>query len=134
MRVLRIFLCIALFALAGAARAQQGGPAPAGEFLTEWLEYVAWDGSHWSARREAGGFMHVRRGASQGQPDAALNYKGWDDGQWSSRWNGDVLQHARQGESRAQHDGPLQFVDWYGRKWSARWDAPARKFRVRAGA
>ena len=134
---LRIFLtCLCLVALCGAPRAQQGATPvaqPAGEFLTEWLEYVGWDGAHWSVRREGGGFLRHKRGAAQPAPDAAIDYVGWDGARWSARWSGDAFAHARQGDTRVQQDAPLQFVDWQGRRWSARWDAPARKFRVRAG-
>jgi hypothetical protein len=103
------------------------------EFLTEYLEYVAWDGSHWSVRRDGAAFLLVRRGGAQSFPEEELRYRGWDGGNWSARWSGDAFLQVRDGAARALQEPVLSLLDWQGRKWSARWDGTAQKFRLRSG-
>ena len=88
--------------------------------LTDRLDYLAWDRSHWSVQL-LGNEVFV---FPQGFPNDikkvdAVQYLESDGSQWTVRLDGMTFVHTPNGAMAAHTDGKLDYLDWNGTKHQA---------------
>lgn len=128
---LSLLLCLGM---AGAHAQQQGATqplTPAPVLVSDRLDYLAADGTLWSAARSGASFLLAPRDGSK-PPflSPVIHFLAWDNTGWSARLEGNTF--VVSGESGA---APLRIteigvLDWYQRRIALRWDAPIGKFRL----
>ncbi|MEL6815134.1 MAG: DUF4751 family protein, partial [Cyanobacteria bacterium J06598_3] len=84
------------------------------------IEYVAWDGSQWTARKEGNTFVHTSSSGSS-YKSKQLNYIS-SGNNWSARLDGDTFIHAREGnfDKKSHRDSIIGYKKWDGTEQNAR--------------
>lgn len=86
------------------------------------LEFVAWDGSKWSARIQGEGFLLAPDGDwNRAAADTVLRYLTWNGAKWAAKIQEGGFLHAPEGKwIWAQANPVIQYLNWDRAKWSAK--------------
>lgn len=90
------------------------------------MNYICWDGSLWTAKIQAGQFLHAPNNdysSALTHPDTIINYKTWDGSNWTARLSGTTFIHAPNGDfsSPLTHpDSIINYRTWDGSWWTAK--------------
>ncbi|MEL7062429.1 MAG: DUF4751 family protein, partial [Bacteroidota bacterium] len=77
------------------------------------INYISWDGSRWSARREGDRFIHAPNGDwTKAHSDTIINYR-LNGQNWTAKLEGDNFEHAPNGDWNNSHsDSIMSVTDW----------------------
>ena len=134
---LTLLLCIGM---AGAHAQQQGTTpsqgatqplAPAPVLVSDRLDYLAADGTPWSAARSGSSFLLAPRDGSK-PPflSPVINFLAWDNTRWSARLEGNTFVVSGETGAAPLRITEIGVLDWYQRRIALRWDAPIGKFSL----
>lgn len=106
-------------------------PAAAPVLVSDRLDYLAADGTLWSAARSGGSFLLAPRDGSK-PPflSPAISFLAWDNTRWSARLEGNIFVVSGEAGAAPQRATEIGVLDWYQRRIALRWDAPIGKFSL----
>lgn len=86
---------------------------------SNYLDYLTWDGSLWTAEFKDGKFYHYpREGKDKGHTDSILNYISDAGKKWQLKFEGTTFVHSPEGNASKSHtDDHICYIGWDGRKW-----------------
>ena len=85
------------------------------------MNYIADDGSHWTARWMGDNFYHNPEGNPAGHPDSIINYLTWDGTRWRARWDASTscFIHTNLATGAEHPDKIINYLTWDNSLWTA---------------
>ena len=99
--------------------------------VSDRLDYLAADGTPWSAARSSASFLLAPRDGSK-PPflSPVINFLAWDNTRWSARLEGNAFLVSGESGAAPVRIAEIGVLDWYQRRIALRWDAPVGKFSL----
>jgi len=95
-----------------------------------YINYIAWNGTKWSAKPDGKGFMIAEEGNwKKGISDDHIAYTGWNGTKWEAKHDGNGFLIAPEGDwKKAVSSDHIDYITWDRQQWRA-W-LQDRAFRI----